>query len=146
MHSKHSKHRTDIMLAPCTDMQPGDLAWVKLRGFPRWPARVCSPKDGGAEVATKRKPGTQLVHSFGDQKYLWIGPKDLSPFTAASAEEALGKGGNVRLRQAIAEAQQAALGRGTMKRKRGAAAAEDSGGADEPGSSAADADLVEAAA
>ena len=40
-----------------TDAYPtiGDCFWLKLKGFPRWPAKVCDPKDGGKEVQSERK-------------------------------------------------------------------------------------------
>ena len=47
-------------------MQLNATVWMKLRGFPRWPATVCSPRMGGVEVSRQRKPGHTLVYSFGD--------------------------------------------------------------------------------
>ena len=83
-----------------TEQQPGDTIWMKMRGFPRWPAKVCSPQQGGAEVARQRKVGHTLVLSFGDHMYVWVAPSNLTAFTAASADEALLKGGSIRLKQA----------------------------------------------
>ena len=83
-----------------TGLEPGDTIWMKLRGFPRWPATVCSPEQGGTEVARQRKPGHTLVLSFGDHMYVWVAPCNLTAFSAASADEALLKGGSVKLKQA----------------------------------------------
>ena len=86
------------------ELTPGDVAWVKIRGYPRWPAKICSPSEGGDAVAAQRKAGTVLVNTFGDHMYSWVASKDMSPFDAASANQASGKASSARIKQAIAEA------------------------------------------
>ena len=65
-----------------TDAYPtiGDCFWLKLKGFPRWPAKVCDPKDGGKEVQSERKANKVLLHSFGDHMYIWASQDALAPF------------------------------------------------------------------
>lgn len=86
------------------EFAPGDIAWVKIRGYPRWPARVCETSEGGDAVAAQRKAGTVLVQTFGDHLFSWVTSKDMSPFDAAAASQAIGKATSARIKQAIAEA------------------------------------------
>lgn len=123
--------------------QPGDTVWMKMRGFPRWPGTVCSPRQGGVEVARQRKSGHTLVHSFGDHMYVWVVPSNLTAFTAAAADEALLKGGSIRLKQAITEARAALGGRGA-KRQRGSGGSAAEAGGDGKSSEAAEAAKAEA--
>ena len=72
----------------------GDVCWlrgyggVKVDGVARWPARVCDPLDGGEKVQKARKPSAPvLVHSFGDEQFVWAKTEALAPFDADAAHE-----------------------------------------------------------
>ena len=88
-----------------TDAYPtiGDCFWLKLKGFPRWPAKVCDPKDGGKEVQSERKANKVLLHSFGDHMYIWASQDALAPFEIADGEAAQKKASG-KLKAALAQA------------------------------------------
>lgn len=81
-----------------TQSRPVAVNW--LRGFggvkvaglsgALWPARICSDDtEGGEKVQKLRKPDRILVHSYGDNQYVWARPSSLSQFKVADAEAAL---------------------------------------------------------
>ncbi len=67
---------------------PGDLVWMKIRGFPRWPAQVCEMHMGGPVVQEQRKKDHLLLFSFGDNKFSWVMPAQVEPFDPSSAAPA----------------------------------------------------------
>ena len=63
------------------------LVWVKVRGYPWWPAMVVSMSDvpeSQRECVESGRKGTeqQLVFSFGEQIFFWVNPSraTLRPF------------------------------------------------------------------
>ena len=66
---------------PCVDgWQPGDLVWMKLRGFPRWPGRVVAGDDGLPRCLDRDGQRHLQVHSFGDHKYVWAPASSVEQF------------------------------------------------------------------
>ena len=109
-----------------TDAYPtiGDCFWLKLKGFPRWPAKVCDPKDGGKEVQSERKANKVLLHSFGDHMYIWASQDALAPFEIADGEAAQKKASG-KLKAALAQALSACRHPNPNRASRAKAAAAD---------------------
>ena len=109
-----------------TDAYPtiGDCFWLKLKGFPRWPAKVCDPKDGGKEVQSERKANKVLLHSFGDHMYIWASQDALAPFEVADGEAAQKKASG-KLKAALAQALSACRHPNPNRASRAKAAAAD---------------------
>ena len=65
-------------------LHAGDITWVVgMRGFPSWPARLCNEAEADQEVRLAKRGGSQLLlHTFGDQKYMWCSPSAVLPFAA----------------------------------------------------------------
>ena len=60
---------------------PETLVWVRLKGWPLWPARVIkNTQDGGV-----------LLYTFGDHLHMWSKLEDIFAFTAADAPPSIAK-------------------------------------------------------
>ncbi|KAG8469813.1 hypothetical protein KFE25_006268 [Diacronema lutheri] len=86
------------------DFAPGEIAWVKMRGWPRWPCRVCDIEQAPSDVlAARTSTRPVLVHSFGDRKYVWAAASALTKYDPTAVVSA----GNRLLQNAMIEAAQA---------------------------------------
>lgn len=87
-------------------MDAGTLVWlrgfggVKVDGKLVWPARVCSADAGGEKVQKAKKSSKTLVHSFGDEQYVWAKPESLTASSGRAFENAL-KHASERVRPAL---------------------------------------------
>lgn len=87
----------------------GDLVWMKIRGFPRWPARVTADLQTGGVCMRSLANGSRTelhLHSFGDNKSVWVPLKRIEPFevpSTAQVRQAKGK-----LKEALEQACNAA--------------------------------------
>ena len=75
------------------NLAAGELCWLSgfggikrgtIDGVTGWPARILEDQaEGSARVQEKKKHGTVLVKSFGDDAYVWAKPTALRPFVKA---------------------------------------------------------------
>jgi len=92
------------LLTDMADFAPGEIAWVKMRGWPRWPCRVCDIEQAPSDVlAARTSTRPVLVHSFGDRKYVWAAASALTKYDPTAVVSA----GNRLLQNAMIEAAQA---------------------------------------
>lgn len=80
---------------------PGDLVWVAVHGFPRWPGQIMDPKKAKADVRRGHKEGRTLVSFFGDSSYGWFKPEALSAFEENYKEASQQSPGKLRLRKSF---------------------------------------------
>lgn len=78
---------------------PGDLVWVTVHGFPRWPGQIMDPKRAKPEVRKGQKEGKTLVSFFGDSSYGWFKPEALSAFEQNYKEGSKQSPAKLRLRK-----------------------------------------------
>lgn len=59
-----------------------ELVWAKMRGFPPWPGKICTPKANLVKSATKPKGGhpCKWIFFFGSKNYSWIEDNNLKPY------------------------------------------------------------------
>jgi len=60
----------------------GELFWVKLKGFPWWPAELC--EDNGSK-GPKPQADMKLIKFFADANYGFLEDKEMRPFTGEVA-------------------------------------------------------------
>ncbi|XP_037024559.1 putative oxidoreductase GLYR1 homolog isoform X2 [Bradysia coprophila] len=59
-----------------------ELVWAKMRGFPPWPGKICTPKPNLTKNASKPKGGQSCkwIFFFGSKNYSWIEDNNLKPY------------------------------------------------------------------
>mmetsp|Transcript_16907 Transcript_16907/g.18815 ORF Transcript_16907/g.18815 Transcript_16907/m.18815 type:complete len:957 (+) Transcript_16907:128-2998(+) len=54
----------------------GELGWVKVIGYPYWPARRADVTEASENVQKQGSDDLMLVYFFGSHDYAWVDPKD----------------------------------------------------------------------
>jgi len=69
------------------EYKPDDLVWVKMRGYPWWPARIFNEENASEEVVKKKKNGSHLVHFLEANLFSWINDSDTKPLRGDSFDD-----------------------------------------------------------
>merc|ERR1719453_1501830 len=83
--------------------RPDALVWVKLRGFPWWPAKVARPAEAPANVLKgKRKKDSVLVCFFPKGDFTWLPDSNvIKPFSCPEMTKLVNQKQGAQLSQAI---------------------------------------------
>ncbi|KAJ6649852.1 putative oxidoreductase GLYR1 like [Pseudolycoriella hygida] len=54
-----------------------DLVWAKMKGYPPWPGKICTPK---ASVPKPKGQPAKWIFFFGSKNYSWIEDNNLKPY------------------------------------------------------------------
>lgn len=74
------KRRGSNRLKTKGELQLGDLVLAKVKGFPPWPAKVCSPEDWNKSPDLRK----YFVEFFGTSEIAFVAPADIQIFTNES--------------------------------------------------------------
>ena len=85
------------------ELHAGTVVWMKIKGYPKWPAQIIADPDTGGAMTKSFPSRTEIqVHSYGDHKIVWVPTKQVELFAQPSDSELTKAKG--KLRAALEEA------------------------------------------